>query len=218
MSDNNAVRAYRVARAYLDKVRNRIDDALDERLTDAEAELRGEADTPPPGAPRTAAGSRPAAPRASGSVDDTSADAMFRRAQEKIRAARSEIDAREATVRDDGATPPPISNPQPQSASDPNASDFRVLGIPFDADFSAVQSAYEKIARRCDPRRFPDGSREQQDAQLILERVNVAYENLRKRLDPTESRFARLEFDAGAANPSAPVDPPTAPSLPPEIN
>ena len=31
-------------------------------------------------------------------------------------------------------------------------------------------------------------------AQRILERVNAAYEVLRKRLDPTESRFARLEL------------------------
>jgi hypothetical protein len=73
-----------------------------------------------------------------------------------------------------------------------------VLGIAPDAGWDDVLGAYEKITRRCDPRRFPDGSAEQKEAGRILERVNTAYDNLRKRLDPTESRFARLEFDSAA--------------------
>jgi curved DNA-binding protein CbpA len=70
-----------------------------------------------------------------------------------------------------------------------------VLGVPVGSDLGTVQSAFEKLARRCDPRRFPENSREQKDAQRILERVNVAFEALRKRLDPTENRFGKLELE-----------------------
>ncbi|MBC8103793.1 MAG: J domain-containing protein, partial [Cytophagales bacterium] len=97
-------------------------------------------------------------------------------------------------------TPPPalprtVTVSPATVSSDPNASDFRVLGVPVGSDLGTVQSAYEKLALRCDPRRFPDGSQEQKDAQRILERVNVAFESLRKRLDPTENRFGRLELE-----------------------
>jgi hypothetical protein len=58
-----------------------------------------------------------------------------------------------------------------------------------------VQSEYEKLSRRCDPRRFPEGSDEQKQADLILGRVNASYEALRRRLDPTENRFGKLELE-----------------------
>ena len=79
--------------------------------------------------------------------------------------------------------------------ADPNASDYRVLGVPVGSEFAAVQAAYEKLARRCDPRRFPDGSTEQKEAERILERVNASYELLKKRLDPMQSRFNNLELE-----------------------
>ena len=114
----------------------------------------------------------------------------MRRAEERIRAARAEGAARAEAGRVPGSAYGGATN----SATDPHAVDYRVLGVPVGSDWASVQSAYEKLARRCDPRRFPEGSAEQKDAQRILERVNVAYEALRKRLDPTESRFAKLEF------------------------
>jgi len=44
------------------------------------------------------------------------------------------------------------------------------------------------------PKRFPEGSAEQAQARKILERVNQAYENIRKENNPTEDRFAKLEL------------------------
>jgi hypothetical protein len=67
--------------------------------------------------------------------------------------------------------------------------------VTIGSDHGKVQSAFVKLARRCEPRRFPENSREQNDAQRILERVNVAFEALRKRLDPTENRFGKLELE-----------------------
>ncbi len=208
MSDNIPSRVFRLGKAYLNKVRDRVDS----ELSDAERELQDEADRPLPGG-----GTRPAR-------EDASPDAAFTRAQQKIRAAQARIDAhgesgaeRVAEASSGGGT----ASQNAAAPPDPNTSDFRVLGIAPDAGWDDVLSAYEKITRRCDPRRFPDGSAEQKEAGRILERVNTAYDNLRKRLDPTESRFARLEFDAGSAAPSGPSaadTPAAAPNVPPELN
>ena len=168
-------RGYRIGKAYLNQWRDRIE-AIDAEL--AEKELQGAADTPPPGNPAR---------------DDTSTEAVWRRAQDKIRAAQGEIAARGemAPERASGTA----ASEKTSSAVDPNTADYRVLDVPVGSDWTVVQAAYEKLARRCDPRRFPEGSEEQKAAQQILERVNIAYEALRKRLDPTESRFGKLEFE-----------------------
>ncbi len=179
-------RGYRIGKAYVNQWRERIE-AIDAEL--AEKELQGAADTPPPGGSGGSGGSSPAR-------DDNSTDAVWRRAQDKIRAAQGETAARREM------TPEPASGAANEkntsagsAAADPNATDYRILGVPIGADWTVVQAAYEKLSRRCDPRRFPEGSDEQKDAQRILERVNIAYEALRKRLDPTESRFGKLEFE-----------------------
>jgi hypothetical protein len=199
-------RIFRISKAYLNQVRERIDSELSERELDA-----GIGDTPPAssGSDR---GYRSPEPR---SVDPavSAADEMMRRAEERIAAARRDMESR-------GELDTPISSPSTSStsanpsssssstttasssaaasaaaSSDPNASDYRVLGVPIGSDLGTVQSAFEKLAQRCDPRRFPENSREQKDAQRILERVNVAFEALRKRLDPTENRFGKLELE-----------------------
>ena len=71
---------------------------------------------------------------------------------------------------------------------------FQTLGIAVTHDLSLVQSTYETLVRRADARRFPDGSAEQKAVESILERVNVAYDVIRRKLDPTENRFSKLEF------------------------
>lgn len=208
MSDNIPSRVFRLGKAYLNKVRDRVD----AELTDAESELQAEADRPLPGG-----GTRPGR-------EDASPEAAFTRAQQKIRAAQARIDAQGESRGTEAAAGVAPAGSAGQSvaaaAPDPNASDFRVLGIASDAGWDDVLGAYEKITRRCDPRRFPDGSAEQKDAGRILERVNAAYDNLRKRLDPTESRFARLEFDSGAAHAVPPTSdaPPAPANVPPELN
>jgi hypothetical protein len=178
-------RIYRISKAYLGQVRSRID----AELSEAERELDG--------------GKDPAMP----DREDTSPDAMMQRAQARIDAARRDLEARQQTGGDAASvTLPPATSNTPSASttastvpttetSDPNASDFRVLGVPVGSDFAVVQSAYEKLARRCDPRRFPDGSTEQKEAERILEKVNASYELLKKRLDPMQTRFSNLEFE-----------------------
>ena len=168
-------RIYKISKAYLGQVRDRIDAELAERELDAS--LRG-ANAP--------------------DKEDASPDAMMRRAEQRIAAMRRDIEERNGagTTAAGGGTataPPPVAV-TPEDA-DPNARDFRVMGVPVGSDFSGVQAAYEKLARRCDPRRFPDGSTEQQEAQRILDRVNASYEALKRRLDPMQNRFGKLELE-----------------------
>lgn len=184
-------RLYKISKSYLDQVRDRIDAELSERERSvAEQELRGRGeDTSLPSF----------ASNGSGPNEFRTADDMMRRAEERIAAARAEREGRDtlSPVSTAAASAPPKNSPAsapPPASDDPNASDFRVLGVPVGSDLITVLSAYEKLSRRCDPRRFPDGSAEQNEAARILVRVNASFENLRKRLDPTENRFGKLEL------------------------
>lgn len=202
-------RIYKMSKAYLDQVRDRIDAELTER-EQASRELENSLD---PGA------SAPARRRDSSAMnnDVSNAEEMMRRAEERISSARRELESRNELNRNAaagagdtgaGATSKPsgtgrVSSGSASSASssaplqqdDPNGGDYRVLGVPVGSDLAVVQTAYEQLSRRCDPRRFPDNSAEQKDAERILVRVNAAYEALRKRLDPTENRFGKLELE-----------------------
>lgn len=176
-------RIYRISKAYLNQIKDRIDD----RLTDAERELddRDDIDDMP-------------------TRDDSSPDAMMRRAEARIASARRDLESRTELRGDVPQVPTTTPSATATSASssgsttteaDPNQTEYRLLGVPVGSDLVTVQAAYEKLARRCDPRRFPDSSAEQKEAELILKRVNAAYEVLKKRLDPTESRFGKLELE-----------------------
>lgn len=172
-------RIFNISKSYLNSVRDRIDNEL------AERELQAATDAQVAGLPPT---------------DDSSPEAMIRRAEARIAALRREAEARTAEGR--AAQTPPQSGTTSQTPeataaqnADPNASDFRILGVPIGSDFATVQAAYEKLAQRCDPRRFPDGSVEQKEAEKILAKINVSFDALKKRLDPTVTRFDKLEFE-----------------------
>lgn len=202
-------RIFRISKAYLNQVRERIDSELSERELDAG--IAGDAPSPAPTSDKEYRSTNPRM------VDPavSAADEMMRRAEERIAAARRDMESRgeldtpiaPISTPSSSATPTTSSSSTTGSSSttssaaaaaasnDPNASDYRMLGVPVGSDLGTVQSAFEKLARRCDPRRFPEDSREQKDAQRILERVNIAFEALRKRLDPTENRFGKLELE-----------------------
>lgn len=218
-------RIFRISKAYLNQVRDRIDAELTEREL-ASRELDRSLDPGSSSASRGSGGgvsSRPIDPEMR-DLDISNTEDMMKRAEERIAAARRELESRtelnRSAERDASSSPSPrpasgaprssTSHPassttsganntpvaaNSQAADNPNASDYRVLGVPVGSDLASVQDAYEKLARRCDPRRFPEGSAEQKDAARILERVNVSYEALRKRLDPTENRFGKLELE-----------------------
>ena len=78
---------------------------------------------------------------------------------------------------------------------DPLDYHYKLLGLESGAEFAAVQSAYNKLAARCDPARFTAGSQEEQQARQIRQRLDASYKQLREVLDSTSTRFNLLEFD-----------------------
>jgi len=162
-----------LGKAYLNSVRDRIDHELAHRER-AMDELDGGRD----------------------GVRDTDSDALLRRAQEKIDSVRRQADAqRETAPVPASPASSAASSPIPAGTTPEEASAYRILGVPVGSDLAVVQSAYDKLAARCDPGRYPDGSPEQAQAVAILEKVNQAMETLRRKLDPTNHRFGKLEFE-----------------------
>jgi len=74
------------------------------------------------------------------------------------------------------------------------ASDYAVLGLTSEAKIEAVEAAWAQLARRADPKRFPEGSEESKRAAEILKKINTSYERIRESLNPTEGRFGKLEL------------------------
>lgn len=103
-----------------------------------------------------------------------------------------------AADRPAATTAKPIESPAapPQQPVETNAltRHYKVLGVEVDADYSTVQAAYSKLAARCDPERFAEGSEERKAAEEIRKRVDAAYDALRDALDATAGRFDKLEF------------------------
>lgn len=71
----------------------------------------------------------------------------------------------------------------------------QVLGVPASADFEAIRHTFEKLCKRSDPSRFPEGSSEAKLAEDIRKRVYWAYNLLTANVDETEMRFRSLEID-----------------------
>jgi curved DNA-binding protein CbpA len=72
-------------------------------------------------------------------------------------------------------------------------SHYKVLGVPPGSDYATVRGAYEKLIKRLDVSRFETNA-DKAEAERILARVNVAYDALRGKLDPTQNRFGKLEL------------------------
>ena len=166
-------RLFNLGKAYANSARERIEDALAERELDAAT--------------------------SGGRLDgESEADALLRRAQEKINAsrarARGELDG--ASTVDVSVSPivAPVNTAATGSWTPEERTAFQTLGIAPTEDLSKVQATYQQLAGRADSRRFPDGSMEQQAAAQILERINNAYDTVRRKLDPTENRFGKLEL------------------------
>jgi hypothetical protein len=99
----------------------------------------------------------------------------------------------------------PVSTPSAtNSQADPLLYHYRLLGVEPGSDFAAVQSAYNRLAARCDPVRFPAGSQEEQEAKQIRERLETSYRALREALDPMARRFGMLDFGGPHSSSSSP--------------
>jgi DnaJ-domain-containing protein 1 len=163
-------RVYKISKAYLGQVKDRIDGALTER-EEAMRELEGREPVRP------------------SSLDKT--DEIMRRAEEKVAAARREMEASRELRPASAAAPTVMPTATPVSTEE--ESHYKVLGVPVGSDYATVRSAYEKLIKRLDVTRF-ENETDKAEAERILARVNTAYEALRNTLDPTQNRFGKLEL------------------------
>lgn len=71
----------------------------------------------------------------------------------------------------------------------------QILGVSETATFAEISKAYERLAKRSDPKRFPEGSEVQAQAEQIHRRVSIAYNKLAATFPATEKRFQGLEIE-----------------------
>lgn len=161
-------RVYRIAKAYLDAAKDRlgeIDARAQEELSRSLSHDDIKIPDPPP----------------------ASSDDPMERARAKIAAAQQT-----STARREFAASQPAAGAAP--APDPLQTAYKIIGIPNGADYATVQQAVSKLRERCAPARFSEGSEEQAEAKVILQRVEEAYQVLSNALNPGAGRFDKLEF------------------------
>lgn len=160
-------RSFRLAKTYLDDAKGR----LEEISEGAQEEL-------------TRALNRDDIQAGLSSPDDP-----MERAQAKIAAARGTAASQKELS--PGRYAPAAS---PASQTDPVQTAYKILGVPPGADFLTVQAAANKLRDRCAPSRFADGTQEQAEARMILQKVEEAYQVLQNALDRSAGRFDKLEI------------------------
>ena len=163
-------RSFRLAKTYLNEAKGRLNDIT----ADAQDEL-------------TKALSRDDIQAGLSASDDP-----MERAQAKITAARqASANQKELSPGRNAPSPLPAST---ASQTDPMQTAYKILGVPPGSDFLTVQTAANKLRDRCAPSRFADGTQEQAEAKMILQKVEEAYQVLQNTLDPGAGRFDKLEI------------------------
>jgi len=86
--------------------------------------------------------------------------------------------------------------PAPPSTAghDPLEACYTLLRLQPGADLSAVEAARRARMSELQPERYPAGSAERARIEAQQSAVDAAYHKLRDALNPTETRFERLEF------------------------
>ena len=166
-------RSFRLAKTYLNEAKGRLSDIT----ADAQDEL-------------TKALNRDDIQAGLSSPDDP-----MERAQAKIAAARqSSAGQKELSKEVSPSRSAPAPAASPASPTDPIQTAYKILGVAPGSDFLTVQAAANKLRERCAPSRFADGTQEQAEARMILQKVEEAYQVLQNALDPGAGRFDKLEI------------------------
>ena len=99
------------------------------------------------------------------------------------------------------ATKSPTPTPSAPAAKEPEVAlssleqARKILGVTEATGFSETKKIYERILKRADPTRFPEGSLESAQAATLRRRVEWAYHVISESVDATERRFGSLEID-----------------------
>lgn len=92
-------------------------------------------------------------------------------------------------------TPATAATSQPDAQLPPIEQARKILGVTSETGFSETKKIYERILKRADPTRFPEGSLEAAQAATLRRRVEWAYHVIAESVDATERRFGSLEID-----------------------
>ena len=71
----------------------------------------------------------------------------------------------------------------------------RILGVSITASYEEVKVTFDKLSKRSDPKNFPEGSSEREQAAVIQRRIYWAFQVLSQDVDSTEKRFRSLEIE-----------------------
>lgn len=117
------------------------------------------------------------------------ADAL-KKASEGISGRRGDTSAGPA-VETSNPTPDPPATLQPR---DPLEACYALLQVDPSCDLATLESARARRLQEIDVEGAPEGSPDRINRQARREVVEAAYDRLRDLLNPTETRFERLEF------------------------
>jgi hypothetical protein len=127
-------------------------------------------------------------------------------ANERIAEAEAQADAYRELADTLRKSPPPAeTSPTAATAAapaglrgagsgDPTEACYLLLGVPQGSPLPAVEAAYQQRMNELRPEQHLQGSPERALQEGKREAIHAAYEKLRDTLNPTETRFERLEF------------------------
>jgi hypothetical protein len=97
-------------------------------------------------------------------------------------------------ARTPSGVPPLAHTPAPGAGIDPLQAAYSLLQLSPDASLAQAEAAFEQRKAELHPEYYAAGSPERALQEGKLEAFRAAYEKLRDALNPTETRFERLEF------------------------
>jgi len=97
-------------------------------------------------------------------------------------------------ARTPSGVPPTANTPSPGAGIDPLEASYRLLQVTPGASLAEVEAAFAQRQAELHPERYSAGTPERALQEGKLEALRAAHEKLRDALNPTETRFERLEF------------------------
>jgi len=97
-------------------------------------------------------------------------------------------------ARTPSGVPPTVQNPASSAGIDPLDACYSLLQVSPGASLAQVDAAFAQRKAELRPEQYAAGTPERALQEGKLEALRAAYEKLRDALNPTETRFERLEF------------------------
>ena len=124
--------------------------------------------------------------------EDTSVADAYNELAEHIR--NTPVEAAPTTQQPGAAPRLAQPAPSPPGGRDPFAVSYELLGIRPGVSIPELEAGYQARLAELKVDQYPEGSAQRQVIEGRRQAVSAAYEKLRDALNPTETRFERIEF------------------------